>query len=457
MGSKIESAITWAVDIANDDTHGYDQASRWGPDYDCSSFVISAFQQAGVPVKTQGASSTANMYTVFKKCGFSDVTNTITLSSGSGLKRGDVLLKPSGHTALFIGSGQIVHASINEKGTTTGGKTGDQTGKEICVTSYYNKPWTYVLRYEEEDTSSWHAKVRGEYARTSNEAIENAKLIYQYLGSLGWTLNAVCGLLGNIGKESGYNPWRWQGDKVGATTGSPWTNKGYGFVQFTPAGNYINSSIAKSADGYAPNFSDKSGNASDAEAQLYCISTNFNGGYFINPKYNFPLTWTEFKASTEDAGYLAKAWLHNYERPKDQGTSVENVRAEEAEYWYEILSGETPPTPTPTKLKVTVTISGGSGCASAWAEPNSGLEEGDEVELSYDIESGEEEEDIEFIGWTVVSGGVKIVDDAFTMGSQSVIINARFTGKDVPPSPVKADKTFKIWFTKPAWVRNLGM
>jgi hypothetical protein len=41
---KILSAINWAVAIANDDSHGYDQTNRWGPDYDCSSLVIQAYE-----------------------------------------------------------------------------------------------------------------------------------------------------------------------------------------------------------------------------------------------------------------------------------------------------------------------------------------------------------------------------------------------------------------------------
>ena len=40
--TKTEKAVTWAIRIANDPAHGYDQDNRWGPDYDCSSLVISA-------------------------------------------------------------------------------------------------------------------------------------------------------------------------------------------------------------------------------------------------------------------------------------------------------------------------------------------------------------------------------------------------------------------------------
>ena len=147
--SVIEKAVSWAVGIANDNSHGYDQNSRWGPDYDCSSLVISAFEQAGVKVKTGGATYTGNMKSVFLKYGFSDVTGSINLSSGSGLKRGDVLLNTVHHTALVVtdGGGTIVNASINENGKTKGGRKGDQTGKEIYTRGYYNYPWNVVLRY----------------------------------------------------------------------------------------------------------------------------------------------------------------------------------------------------------------------------------------------------------------------------------------------------------------------
>lgn len=150
---KIEKATQWMIDLANNPKHGYDQDNRWGPDYDCSSAVISAWQSAGVPVKSKGASYTGNMKSVFISCGFKDVRSSINLSNGSGLKRGDVLLNTVTHTAMYIGNGQIVHASINENGTTTGGKTGDQTGKEICIRSYYNKNWDCVLRYMNDDSS----------------------------------------------------------------------------------------------------------------------------------------------------------------------------------------------------------------------------------------------------------------------------------------------------------------
>ena len=53
------------------------------------------------------------------------------------LKKGDVLLNEAHHTAMYLGGNKIVNASINELGKTTGGRTGDQTGREILVRDFY--------------------------------------------------------------------------------------------------------------------------------------------------------------------------------------------------------------------------------------------------------------------------------------------------------------------------------
>ena len=144
------SAVDWMVHLAEDDSHGYDQRYRWGEkgDYDCSAAVITAYQQAGVPVKDQGATYTGNMRSVFLACGFVDVTDQVNLSTGNGLLPGDVLLNQVHHTALYIGNGKEAEASINENGGIVGGEPGDQTGKEVLIRSYRNNyPWDVILRY----------------------------------------------------------------------------------------------------------------------------------------------------------------------------------------------------------------------------------------------------------------------------------------------------------------------
>lgn len=44
----------------------------------------------------------------------------------------------------------IAHASIDERGKIKDGKAGDQTGKEVCRRSWYNKPWGCVIRFKDE-------------------------------------------------------------------------------------------------------------------------------------------------------------------------------------------------------------------------------------------------------------------------------------------------------------------
>lgn len=150
--SVVSKAVDYIKKIANDQKHGYSQTNRWGSpdtwsDYDCSSLVISAYEAAGVKVKTAGATYTGNMYSVFTKCGFKDVTSKINLSTGSGLIAGDVLLNHTDHTAMMISKTQLAEASIDENGGISGGRVGDQTGQEIHIRSYYNYPWNCVLRY----------------------------------------------------------------------------------------------------------------------------------------------------------------------------------------------------------------------------------------------------------------------------------------------------------------------
>lgn len=46
---------------------------------------------------------------------------------------------------------KIAHASINENGKISGGQAGDQTGKEVCIRSWYSKPWNVVIRFKSLD------------------------------------------------------------------------------------------------------------------------------------------------------------------------------------------------------------------------------------------------------------------------------------------------------------------
>ncbi len=145
----VEKAVQWAINTAQDNSHGYSQANRWGPDYDCSSFVITAYEQAGVPVREAGASYTGNMRSAFISCGFADVTTQCGLSSGYGIQAGDVLLNYSAHTCISIGDGKVANCRTDEGHP----QSGDQSGNEIRIQTYWNFPWNCVLRYKGKEKS----------------------------------------------------------------------------------------------------------------------------------------------------------------------------------------------------------------------------------------------------------------------------------------------------------------
>lgn len=155
----VQRAVDWALTIQGDASHGYDQGSRWGPNYDCSSLVISAWEAAGVPVKTNGAVYTGNMYQVFTSLGFVDVTSGW---SPENAVSGDVVLNHERHTAMISrwvnGVLYVVEAVGNEIGGATGGQSGDQTGREILERTwsdgiFSHMAWNAILRYPANQSS----------------------------------------------------------------------------------------------------------------------------------------------------------------------------------------------------------------------------------------------------------------------------------------------------------------
>ena len=141
MGKQqmIEFVVTWC----NDNRHGYDQASRWGPDADCSSLMYMAGMFAGYALPTSGTRYTGTMRQHFTAAGFSAAP----FYSLAGLQPGDILLNERDHTEMCIAPGVFGGASINEHGGVVGGTPGDQTGKEIRITNayVYHTGWNWVL------------------------------------------------------------------------------------------------------------------------------------------------------------------------------------------------------------------------------------------------------------------------------------------------------------------------
>lgn len=148
-GAGVEAAVNWAIAIANDNSHGYDQPTRdSGVDFDCSSLVSWAFRENGFNIPSPSP-ATWTMVSAFTDAGFTWYPGMG--NDSSELYRGDILLwepQSNGHTAIYIGEGELVEALINEFGGISGGQAGDQTGNEIRITGFYSYPWGGILRYE---------------------------------------------------------------------------------------------------------------------------------------------------------------------------------------------------------------------------------------------------------------------------------------------------------------------
>lgn len=161
--------------------------------------------------------------------------------------------------------------------------------------------------------------IKGNRYLSQSEMENNAQIIYSYLSNKGWTKNAICAMLGNMQSESTINPAIWQSLIVGSGGGG-----GYGLVQWTPYTNFTN-------------WADSNGYEwDDGYAQLKWIdevTTSF-GQWIATDSY--PLSFNNFKKSTDSVETLASAFLKNFERA---GVEVEAERRSQARQWFEFLDG----------------------------------------------------------------------------------------------------------------------
>lgn len=156
--SKVDIYVEYAVSVANDNTKGYSQSRRRIAqtqeevdeikDGDCSTVALNGLVLSGIDIGD--ATYTGNMLSPLLKAGFKDVTSSVNLRTGKGLRKGDIVLRPktntrNGHVAIMIDSERLVQAQYDYDG-----KVGDSSGREIRIQNYYDSPFTYVLRLEKD-------------------------------------------------------------------------------------------------------------------------------------------------------------------------------------------------------------------------------------------------------------------------------------------------------------------
>lgn len=173
---------------------------------------------------------------------------------------------------------------------------------------------------------------------TQEEMEINATYIYNYLGALGWSANAVAAMLGNFQAESTINPGRYQGD---VESGSGW-----GLAQWTPHSKYTDWCDANGLVWY------------EMDSALQRIIYEFeNGIQYDNTPIDseYGIRSQEFITSTASPSWLAGCFVMNYEKPasvlygypegetyQEHQTAKANTlaaRGRMANHWFEFLTG----------------------------------------------------------------------------------------------------------------------
>lgn len=138
--------------------------------------------------------------------------------------------------------------------------------------------------------------------------IANMNIFYRYfVRQLGWTRNAVSGMLGNIMVESTVNPWLFQNHNLDWSNPSAILadNGGMGLTQWTPCRKYYQWAIDSNLD-------PQSGNTM-CERIYYEYQNNLQWSLDNILQY----TWQDFVTSTESPEILARVFVWAYERPAD--------------------------------------------------------------------------------------------------------------------------------------------
>lgn len=163
----------------------------------------------------------------------------------------------------------------------------------------------------------------------------NARYIYSYLSAHGWSLNAICALLGNSEHEGVLNPGMWQGQIVG---GNGSGRSGYGLLQWTNFDKYTDWAIANG-------YSDPSEMDANLARVIYEVEQNIQ--WYGTGNY-YGISFEEFSKSTESVRFLAIGFLLCYEKPSEeyQTEYYQNIRANSAEAWYTYLTTYTPSNPS---------------------------------------------------------------------------------------------------------------
>lgn len=322
---SLTDAFNYCVAACNDPYIGYSipdrESGTLGVNYvthfDCSSLMSKSMTVGGYFTNNPWF-STSDQPTYMARAGWIEVDQ-----SGLWIP-GDILWYPKGWKGHPYGHTEMVYEGGTGEGRTMGAHTsGYAFARQVSINDSWTTAGYYKTMYRDPTGTvaayKWHQSntVLDDYGP---EMTANAYMVYSFFNKLGFTAEAIAGLLGNMQQESGINPGRWQGG----------SGPGYGLVQWDPASNYMNYATRNGID---INDADSNG-----DGQCQCIDDGESEGQWLpnTPtaiEHNTRYSWAEFSQLT-DVNEAVRAFLYEYERA---GTPMLENRYTYAAYWYGII------------------------------------------------------------------------------------------------------------------------
>lgn len=289
----------------------YSMGNRYGPSsYDCSSAVYYSLQAGGF-VSSSTMGNTTTLFTDLPNAGFVETTSPA---------RGDVFLWGReqsssglyGHTGIFVDNVNVIHCSSGANTIVVANYEQVRANSRNPVTKIYKNP------------------AAGTTDKTPSLDTPEQKVVYaiwSVLRPLGYSLEAIAGIVGNAVAECDLNP---DLSEVGGC--------GYGLWQWTGNRYPLDGVSAACGKQYTVNLMNAAGitgDVSDASNQAKLMDWTMYHGQWIG-RYN-PTTVDGFKA-VSNVEQATIAFMRNYERP---GIERLQVRLDGANEWYPFIQSLT--------------------------------------------------------------------------------------------------------------------
>lgn len=287
--------------------------------FDCSGLMSWILWKGGYFPENPGF-TTFTEELMLKQAGFTILPASVPWQNGDILwyNKGD-----QGHTEMVVDASKNITGGAGGRGSAWGLPPTRDPYQQVEIHTFDSRqwyPWQFLARDSSAGTISLKWIYKDEYL-SEDETLNNATIAAMLLSQQGYSMEATCGILGNMAAESGVEPWLTERGGGG----------GYGLVQWTPKQNLIDAVNKSGLGDYTK------GDTQVLVIDFECTTTDYDvRQWYPSDKTSFPFVpfpiWkvaTNF--SPED---MAEMFMWFYERP---GVPRLEVRKEWARKFYEIF------------------------------------------------------------------------------------------------------------------------